>query len=206
MGLACFALFRFAGEPLLGKKETLYRVFKVSPGWCAAVRGSGGVLAVVLPVETREGAERAIRSKCPGAKGSRSAMRKLVTAIRRYFNGWRTEFNEFQLDLSSGTLFQQRVWAVTRRIPYGQVRTYRWIGMEIGRPKAVRAIGGALGANPVPLIVPCHRVVNADGSLGGFSAEGGVELKAGMLELERVRMVGEGADRRVMASSARGTG
>ncbi len=69
----------------------------------------------------------------------------------------------------------------------------------MGRPDAVRAIGAALGANPTPLLVPCHRVVCADGTLGGFSAEGGLDLKARLLELERVRMTGEGTARRVLA-------
>ena len=126
-------------------------------------------------------------------------MRELVKAVARYFDGWRTEFDGFPVDFSAGTAFQQRVWAIARRIPYGQVRTYRWIAMEMGRPEATRAIGTALGANPVPLLVPCHRVVNGDGTLGGFSAEGGAALKAKMLELERVRLVKFGGRLRVLA-------
>jgi len=126
-------------------------------------------------------------------------MRRLVKAVQRYFDGWRTGFDEFAVDLSGGTPFQRRVWSVTRRISYGEVRTYGWIGLEMGRPKALRAIGAALGANPVPLLVPCHRIVGGDGSLGGFSAEGGEELKAAMLALERVRLVRQGGRVRVLA-------
>ena len=103
------------------------------------------------------------------------------------------------MDLSSGTAFQQRVWGIIGRIPRGQVRTYRWIGMEIGRPEAARAIGQAVGANPIPLLIPCHRVVGSDGSLVGFSAAGGIGLKVKMLELEKVRMHRAGTEWRVMA-------
>ena len=169
-------------------------------GWCALARSEKGISAFVLPVPMPEDAEAQVQRRCEGYGGSRRALRELVEAVRRYFHGWRTGFDRFVLDLSAGTEFQQRVWSITRRIPYGQVRTYRWIGMEMGRPGATRAIGAALGANPTPLLVPCHRVVNADGSLGGFSAAG-LDLKAKMLELERISIHGEGAKRRVGVSA-----
>ncbi len=182
--------------------EILYRVFRVSMGWCATARSRNGICAFVLPQEDREAAEAEIKTRFRQGRKSRSAMRKLIEDADRYFNGWRTEFQGFALDLSGGTEFQQRAWTIARKIPYGEVRTYRWIGMEMGRPEAARAIGGALGANPVPLIIPCHRVVNQDGTLGGFSG-GGPELKAKMLELERVLMAGEGPLRRIIAPAKR---
>ena len=180
-------------------QQGIYRVFEVSLGWCAAARNAKGICAFVLPVSDAERAEAETRRLCPRKRKSRSGLRELVKAVRRYFNGWRTTFDDFALDLSAGTAFQQRVWSIARKIPYGQVRSYRWIGLEMGRPEAARAIGGALAANPVPLLVPCHRVVGIDGSLGGFSAAGGIEMKARMLELERVRIHGEGRNRRVLA-------
>jgi methylated-DNA-[protein]-cysteine S-methyltransferase len=91
-----------------------------------------------------------------------------------------------------GTPFQRRVWQIVCAIPYGEVRTYQWIGLEMGRPEAMRAIGAAVGANPIPLIVPCHRVVQADGGIGGFSAPGGVAVKRAMLEFEGLTVIGEG--------------
>ena len=98
-----------------------------------------------------------------------------------YFEGRRRSFN-VPLDLTSGSPFQRRVWAVTRRIPYGQVRSYGEIARAVGASKAARAVGGALGANPVPIVVPCHRVLRTDGTLGGFAA--GLEIKRALLTLE----------------------
>ena len=182
-----------------GKKSPplRYRILEVSFGWCAVARSEQGVCAFVLPVSNADAAEAAIVRRCEHATKSHSILPKLVAQVREYFHGWRQGFSDVRLDVSGGTAFQQRVWALARRIPCGEVRTYRWVGLEIGRPKAMRAIGAALGANPVPLIVPCHRVVAADGSLGGFSAEGGVDMKARLLELEGVAILGQGAKRKV---------
>ncbi|MEI6656137.1 MAG: methylated-DNA--[protein]-cysteine S-methyltransferase [Verrucomicrobiota bacterium] len=86
------------------------------------------------------------------------------------------------LDLSSGTAFQQNVWRALQKIPTGQTRSYGEIAAELGRPTAARAVGGACGANPIPLLVPCHRVLAAGGKLGGFSD--GLEWKRRLLKLE----------------------
>lgn len=89
---------------------------------------------------------------------------------------------DFPIDLSAGTSFQRRVWQTALRIPYGRARSYQWIASKVGGKKYSRAVGNALGANPVPLIVPCHRVVAHDASLGGFS--GGLTVKRKLLDLE----------------------
>ncbi len=92
------------------------------------------------------------------------------------------------LDLSAGTDFQQRVWRELRNIPAGQSRSYGQIAQAIGRPKAVRAVGGACGANPVPVLVPCHRVLAANQKPGGFS--GGIVWKKKLLEREGIELTG----------------
>jgi O-6-methylguanine DNA methyltransferase len=179
--------------------KVTHRAFKVSFGWCAAARTTEGFRAFILPAPTSEEAEALLLDLVPESRKSARRFGDLEAAVEKYFDGWRTEFDRFPLDFSTGTPFQQKVWSLVRRIPYGQVRTYGWIGLEMGRPEAARAIGAAVGANPLPLLVPCHRIVASDGSLGGFSAAGGVELKARMLELERVRLSGSGEGRRVLA-------
>lgn len=90
------------------------------------------------------------------------------------------------LDLSAGTSFQQTVWRALEKIPFGQTRSYGEIASAIGNPKSVRAVGGACGANPIPVFVPCHRVLAAKGKLGGFS--GGLDWKQTLLEREGVRL------------------
>jgi len=100
--------------------------------------------------------------------------------LDEYFAGERTEF---QLSLKpSGTRFQLEVLEALRAIPYGETRSYRDIAQRVGRPKAVRAVGAANGRNPLPIVIPCHRVIGADGSLTGFG--GGLAAKLLLLELE----------------------
>jgi methylated-DNA-[protein]-cysteine S-methyltransferase len=176
-----------------------YDVFPTSWGWCAAADRGRGVCAFVLPLATEAAAEQDVLARCPGARREPAVFKDLALAVGKYFDGWTVSFDIVSVDLSAGTAFQQRVWTLARRIAYGQVRSYRWIGLEMGRPEAARAIGAALGANPVPLLAPCHRVVAEDGTLCGFSGEGGLELKARMLTLEGARLMGEGARRRVAA-------
>jgi methylated-DNA-[protein]-cysteine S-methyltransferase len=108
----------------------------------------------------------------------------VVAKLRAWARGEPVSFDEVALDLDS-TAFERAVWDETRRIPAGETRTYGQIARTIGKPGAARAVGAALGRNPVPVIVPCHRVVASDGSLCGFSAPGGIELKKRMLRLER---------------------
>jgi O-6-methylguanine DNA methyltransferase len=86
------------------------------------------------------------------------------------------------LDLAAGSAFQREVWKALLTIPPGQTRTYAQVAALVGRPKAVRAVGQACGANPIPVLIPCHRVVSSDGGLGGFSA--GIEWKKRLLAAE----------------------
>ena len=104
-----------------------------------------------------------------------------VDQLESYFRG---ELQEFNLPLSpGGTSFQQRVWAELRRIPYGETASYGDIAKRIGSPGAARAVGAANGSNPIPIVIPCHRVIGSDGSLTGFG--GGLKIKKWLLELER---------------------
>lgn len=106
---------------------------------------------------------------------------ELRSELDRYFAGEKLIFND-PLDFLSGTDFQKKVWQAVAKIPYGQVRTYGDIAKTVGNPKAVRAVGGANGANPIPILVSCHRVVAAGGKLGGYG--GGLDIKEYLLRLE----------------------
>jgi O-6-methylguanine DNA methyltransferase len=107
-------------------------------------------------------------------------LRTAVGELREYFAGSR---NRFTVPLAlSGTDFQKHVWRAARQIPHGQTRSYWWVAVRAGNPRAMRAVGGAMRANPIPIFIPCHRVVRQDGGLGGFSA--GLEWKRQLLALE----------------------
>ena len=103
--------------------------------------------------------------------------------LREYFDGTPVRFSQIPLDLASATAFQCAVWTACSRIPWGQTRSYKWIATHIGQPAAVRAVGNALSSNPLPIVVPCHRVIRSDGSLGGFRYR--TDLKRRLLELEK---------------------
>lgn len=106
---------------------------------------------------------------------------KVETQLSEYFEGKRKEF-DLALD-AEGTDFQKRVWARLQKIPYGQTKSYKDIAAELKKPNACRAVGNANGKNPISLIVPCHRVIAADGSIGGYA--GGLHIKKFLLDLEK---------------------
>ena len=111
--------------------------------------------------------------------------RNVIKWLKKYFAGKKVEVRAsgIRFDFSSGTSFQQSIWETLCRIPYGQVRSYKWVAEQIRNPNSVRAVGQANGKNPLPILVPCHRVINADGSLGGYS--GGGQIKKKLLKIEK---------------------
>jgi methylated-DNA-[protein]-cysteine S-methyltransferase len=108
-----------------------------------------------------------------------------VDQLDEYFEGKRKGF-DLPLDLE-GTDFQMKVWKALEKIPYGKTRSYTEIAQKINHPKAVRAVGTANAKNPICIIIPCHRVIAANGSLGGYSGTGGAQAKARLLQLENPR-------------------
>jgi len=114
------------------------------------------------------------------AEGDNAILRQTRTQLEAYFGGG---LRRFDLPLQPvGTPFQREVWSMLERIPYGQTWSYRDVAGRIGKPQAVRAVGAANGRNPIPIVVPCHRVIGADGSLTGFG--GGLPTKQFLLALE----------------------
>ena len=114
-------------------------------------------------------------------KDDHPALLEAAAQLRDYFAGRRSHF-DMQLDLSHGTVFQQGVWQALLAIPAGETTTYGALSQRVGNPTAVRAVGAAVGRNPISVIVPCHRVLGADGSLTGYA--GGLDRKTALLELE----------------------
>lgn len=121
---------------------------------------------------------------------SSELLEDLLTQLGQYFTGQR---HQLTIPLKpQGTPFQLLVWAQLQKIPYGQTQTYGQIAQAIGKPKAVRAVGQACGANPIIILIPCHRVVASHGKIGGYS--GGIEFKQALLSLERKYSHISGAD------------
>jgi methylated-DNA-[protein]-cysteine S-methyltransferase len=160
-------------------------VMRTPLGWMAAAERGGLLVAVVLPTASKQMAMAALDVKVEF--GGRSPMLgELEENLARYFAGERVDFSQYAVDLDDFPPFLRKALEAARSIPYGEVRTYGWLAGKAGNPKAARAAGQAMARNPVPLIVPCHRVVASSGGLGGYG--GGLELKRALLELEGVEL------------------
>jgi methylated-DNA-[protein]-cysteine S-methyltransferase len=116
--------------------------------------------------------------------GSAKVLKEAQKQLTEYFKGKRKDFN-FKHE-ARGTKFQQSVWNEIARIPFGQVISYADIAREIGKPQASRAVGGAVGSNPIPLIIGCHRVLGASGKITGYSGGEGIPTKRWLLKLEQI--------------------
>jgi len=147
-----------------------YYVFSVGVCWAGVLASEAGLRRLTLPQRSASEAYQQLGDSIKQAAPSPDLFQDLVERLKAYF------------DLSGATAFQREVWERTRLIPYGETRSYTWVAEQMGKPKAVRAVGQALGRNPWPVIVPCHRVLAANGGLGGFS--GGLEMKRFLLNLE----------------------
>lgn len=142
-----------------------------------------GLLAVTLPQNTRQQALDSLGEKAKQAILSPEAFSDIMERFQSYYKGKKTNFSD-KLDFSYATPFQKQVWEAARLIPYGETRSYGWVARQIGKPQAARAVGQAVGKNPFLIVVPCHRVIAGDGSLGGFGDE--LEIKQSLLELEKL--------------------
>ena len=132
--------------------------------------------------------------RLPGARpGAPTAeVVEVVAAVKRHFDGQRTDFSRVKLDLGDQDPFFEQVYAAARQIGWGRTTTYGSLAKELGAgPEAARDVGRAMATNPVPLLIPCHRVLAAGGKIGGFSAPGGSAAKIRMLELEGVHVGAE---------------
>jgi O-6-methylguanine DNA methyltransferase len=164
-------------------KRLAWGTRKTSLGWIGVLAGPEGVARVVLPHRS----ERSVKAELCQSDGSEAvedakAVSRLLNQLADSIEGKSVDFSSWKLDWSRATPFQRRVWNATRRIPRGQTRSYWWVAVRAGSPRAARAVGQAMGAHPMPLVVPCHRVLRTGGGIGGFG--GGLELKRELLKVE----------------------
>ena len=168
-------------------RELRYITFNTDMGWVGILASAGKLLGTTLPQHSAPEARQLLCDGVNRAIWSPSLFNDLVERLTVYFSGHQATFPD-ELDLSGATAFQREVWQTTRLIPYGETRSYLWVAEQIKKPGAVRAVGQALARNPLPVIIPCHRVVASDGRLGGFG--GGLEMKQQLLHLEARGSIG----------------
>ncbi len=158
-----------------------FALFETSLGWAAIGIEDGAICAAELPT-SRQGAEDAIAGWDTEGPADDDEAAPLVDLVQRAADGERVDASGV-LRLAGGTAFQRAVWREVSTIPYGDTATYEQVARRIGRPGAARAVGQAVGCNPIPLLIPCHRVLASNG-IGGFG--GGLPLKRALLKAEGV--------------------
>ena len=172
------------GENRRTLEGTMNRVliFKSRWGWMGVAGSERGLTAIVLPRVSRSEVGADLLKEARSSSGPPSdLLLRARQQLTEYLAGIRTSF-DLPLDFSRGTVFQRRVWKTLQAIPYGELWSYRGLASRVAGVQYARAVGGAVGANPLPIMVPCHRVIAEDQTIGGFSS--GLPAKRRLLTLE----------------------
>jgi methylated-DNA-[protein]-cysteine S-methyltransferase len=176
--------------------------FETDLGWMALV-GSGSTLQqLVFGYRAKSAALAALEPALIATAQTRNGCPSLVDRLQDFAAGSWADFRDVQVDLDHLTPFQRRVVKHCRAIAYGQTRSYGDLALESGSPRAARAVGNTMATNRYPLVVPCHRVINADGSIGQFGAPEGSRMKARLLEMEQRTLAESESHQRVQRPRA----
>ena len=171
-----------------------HHVFDTTIGPCGVAWNARGLTAVQLPEKDRAATERRLAAKAGsiGAAEPPPWVAAVVADIKRYLAGEPVDFSAVAIDLGALDPFRQRLYETMRSLAWGETTTYGELARQLGSTdwEGARDVGEAMGRNPVPVVIPCHRVLAAGGKLGGFSAHGGAKTKAKLLALEGVHLDG----------------
>jgi len=165
---------------------TSFALFETAIGACGIVWGESGILGTQLPEAREDQARTRLAKRYPGAGESvpLPAIEKVIAEIKALLAGEARGLAGVALDMASVPEFERKVYEIARTIPPGRTMTYGEIATKLGDKTLARDVGAALGRNPFPIVVPCHRVLGSGGKTGGFSARGGVDTKMRMLQIE----------------------
>ena len=169
--------------------EMHYCLFDTALGVCGIAWSERGLTGLQLPESDRSATERRLRARA--ARASRAAPAEislLIADVQSYMSGCCVDFAAVAIDLIGVGPFEQRVYAAAQAVPWGQTLSYGELARQTGSPGAARAVGRALSRNPVPIIIPCHRILAKGHRIGGFTAHGGIHTKECLLALEGVRV------------------
>jgi len=169
-------------------------LFETDLGAVGIAWSERGIARLQLPEANRAATERRLRGQSPNvaAANPATAIKGVIRDLQRYMAGERIDFSTVALDLSGIGDFRQSIYQAARGVGWGETATYGALARQAGAPDAARAVGQAMGRNPVPIIIPCHRVLASGRKIGGFSAFGGAATKQRLLDLEGIRL-GEAA-------------
>lgn len=176
-------------EPRPGRGQEHYALFDTEIGACGVAWSERGLTRLQLPEADRRATERRLQARAARpATTPPPPVARAIAKVRQYLAGEAVDFTPVAVDLSGISPFHAQVYDAARALGWGETATYGEVARRVGAPGAARAVGQAMGRNPVPIIIPCHRVLAAGRKPGGFSAYGGVDTKARLLALEGVRL------------------
>ena len=166
-----------------------FTVFDTALGPCAIAWSARGIVGVQFPEGDTAKTRARMQRRFPAAQDQEPPphIARVIVDIIALMQGERRDFDYVALDLDNAPEFYRKVWDIARMIPHGQTLTYGEIAIRLGDKLLSRDVGTALGKNPCPIVVPCHRVLAANGKTGGFSAPGGVDTKLKLLSVERAQ-------------------
>ncbi len=171
------------------QKSIKYTFFKTKWGYFGLVGTEYALYRTQLPGPEREKNKSLLLKNMPAAQFDKSLFRPLQEQINTYFEGAYVDFRNIPIELEGSSSFLSSVLSACRNIEFGRTVTYAGLARKLNRPAAARAVGNALAKNPLPLIIPCHRIICSDGKIGGFSAAGGTDLKAKLLKHEQTSRI-----------------
>lgn len=160
-----------------------YRIIKAAQGWIGFAASERGLRRVVLPKRSVAAVRRELRETCSDATEDGKLLPKFARQLSGYWDGEQVQF-DVPIDTRGFGNFEVDVWNACTKVGYGETTSYKDLAERVARPGAARAVGTAMKHNPCPIVVPCHRVLKSDGSLGGYSGTGGLALKQRLLEME----------------------
>ena len=162
-----------------------YIVFSTRQGYAAAAADDKGLVRFYLPVANNDDAVNKVRRDYPSAAELETPLlAETGELVKSYFNGLAASFSRLPVSLGNISEFNRKVLKAVSNISYGETRTYKWAAFEAGEKDGARAAGNALNKNPLPLIIPCHRVIQSNGETGGYSA--GLQWKLKLLQIEKI--------------------
>jgi len=165
-----------------------YHLFETALGWMGIAWSDQGIARVLLPQRDVAAMERKLVAKGAAAGNPTQQIAEVIARLRRYAAGEAVEFDDVPVDLSGADSFQKAIYDAARKLAFGVTTTYGGLASAAGHAGLARETGAALGQNPVPIVVPCHRILAAGNKIGGFSAPGGSSTKEKLLAMEGVQV------------------
>lgn len=170
---------------------THYDIFETHQGWVGVLASERGIRRTTLPEPTIESCRERLGAAVDDAERTPERFVDLRHKIERFLKGDSVDFGDVPIDVDDASPFLRAAWFACRTIPAGETRPYRWLAAAAGRPNAPRAAGQAMAKNRLPFLIPCHRVIASDGSLGGYgSGKARLDLKMHLLALEAQSVAG----------------